>query len=1194
MTAPDSADEASIPDGHEQLIAEFVQRFDVVGEAAVDEYIRQYPELATRIHGIAKVQRAAPPPGQAAAPPRPPALANGSVVGDFRIRSIIRHGGMGEIYLAEQLSLGRRVALKVIGRDKCSQLLRERFEREQCVLAKLHETHIVPIYFGGNEGPLQYFVMPYIDGATAYDAIRAAQCVSTSGEKTTLRELARSVAAANTAPPTDPTHSWSRQSNGDQAAAPDGDSLEAKTEAAPPKSAAYFQSVAEFVAQVAESLDFAHGRNIFHRDIKPGNLMIEPNGKAWIIDFGLANDDETSDLSDSPGELEPNADSTRLSLGGGTPAYMSPERHELWNKRRGNGKPKANEPVTVEFERRSDVWSLGITLYELLTLQAAFQGDYGTIRTEVVSPAPILSPKEICREVPRDLAVICQRACAKDPQQRYDSAGAMAADLRRWLRNEPIQDAPITQRLWLWAQRNKGWAAFLVAVALFLIAFTTLAAVNARQSQRTAFVQQLRRIQSGPPPQGWSRDAWNKAADAAAMGRDDLLRGQVTSMLYGWDAVEMKRINYSAASLAFGPGNSLILSPIQARSADRFQLWTESTNEFRPIGEPGGVCAGILAATGDAIQVRPIDGGATDSDSDPPPTLEIWNLSLETKLARCEFKVQEGAWKLAKNELDFPLIVLSTDSTLAAATAIETARGERGLTAVWDTKSGELVFQVEVAATAIALSPDNQFLAVGNSIGRTSVWSLETGKKLCELSRDRLPVSCLAWRQRYRGDGVGADGENTLDGRLLASGDDSGVAIWDLASRIPLTYCRASRGATRAIAFSPDGMTLATCGRYAARLWSVVNGRLLLELENGNQQSAIAFSPDGRLLAVAAVDWFKFKGKPEYPGSVAIFALENGRGVRSLPTSASPIARVVASQDGNLLAVLSNDWRVAIWNLKENRLLRALEAPPGNTTDNAAIAFSPDQSQFAVASGDRATMWNLDRGTVVAQWKLPDGLGDAICWNDDTLRLYRSEPLANDPYDRIGRFRELMPDGSMQTFQETLDHNHRILDTFASPDGGSFVVFGLAKKDEQKHQVLCCYDAATGQEKWSEDDIAEKNSGTVSIDPTSSIVFANFKDKHFVFRLATGVEVGELKYGVSCLGPGGETALASFEDVGVRLYYPAENRLGVFFDFQRIPADAKMFSSDGQEVIWGSQDGIVYIADLPKIRERLESINLGW
>lgn len=378
-------------------------------------------------------------------------------LGDYRIRSEIGRGGMGVVYEAEQLSLGRRVALKVL---PFAAILDERqvrrFRNEAQAAAQLHHTHIVPVFSVGCERGVHYYAMQYIDGRSLDHLIRAANQLTTSlspGEteianpEITLGLLLQN-STFNGLPFAVPDHSVT-DSLGSPVRSDTANGLrpEPTTTLAPStRSQAYFRTVARLGREIAEALEHAHSLGVVHRDIKPSNILIDRAGSSWITDFGLARVRDASGVT-LTGEVL------------GTLFYMSPEQ--------ASGRRES-------VDHRTDVYSLGVTLYELLTFTVPFSG---TSRDEVltkISSTEATPPRRLQRSVPRELETIILKALEKEPSDRYATAGLLAEDLDRFLDGRPIlaRRTPLLKRAVKWSLRHRS---LVLTVASLVVALMTVA-----------------------------------------------------------------------------------------------------------------------------------------------------------------------------------------------------------------------------------------------------------------------------------------------------------------------------------------------------------------------------------------------------------------------------------------------------------------------------------------------------------------------------------------------------------------------------------------------------------------------------------------------------------------------------------------------------------------------------------------------
>jgi serine/threonine protein kinase len=424
----------SIPSADLEILAQFVAELEGAPDAPaiLGRFCTLHPRLADRLREQAAMIDTlirSQPAGEADWP---------KSLGEFQIIRRVPGGGMGEVYEAIQTSLQRRVAVKTIRRDRISHPTQARFLREQTVLASLHQTHIVSIHTAGAEGSLVYFAMPFIAGATVGQLINLVRAFHTAGQSGKTPSLAEMAARASTVRDQAKTSTLVWPKKDDQA-------IPSSQDAGPLRlSERYFRSVAQVMLDAAEALQHAHNLGILHRDIKPSNLMVDTSGQCWIIDFGLAAHAGREEAPEPvPAVLPQGMETITGEAILGTPHYMAPEQ---WD--------------SADVDARADIWGLGATLYELITLRRPFSGkSRGELQSMIRSQPPV-PPRKAIGNVPRDLAAVCAKALHKDPAQRYASAQAFADDLRRWLHREPTSARRhVLRRVHLWSARNKGWAA---------------------------------------------------------------------------------------------------------------------------------------------------------------------------------------------------------------------------------------------------------------------------------------------------------------------------------------------------------------------------------------------------------------------------------------------------------------------------------------------------------------------------------------------------------------------------------------------------------------------------------------------------------------------------------------------------------------------------------------------------------------
>jgi serine/threonine protein kinase len=429
--------------GEDAELAEVLERYlaalETGGAPTTEQLLARHPALAARLErclaSLRFVEGVAPELTMSGADNGEP--CENRRLGDFRILREVGRGGMGVVYEAEQLSLARRVALKILPFAAVLDPRHlQRFKNEALAAAHLDHPHIVEVYGIGCERGIHFYAMRFIDGVTLAEVI---------AERRSQEPEVRS------------------QKEGGQATASEDSSLITPHSSLPPDTVPVVRAalstvnslspkerlrrVAELGVQAAEALEHAHQTGIVHRDIKPSNLMLDERGKLWITDFGLARNIADASMT-MTGDLV------------GTLRYMSPEQAESRN---------------AILDHRTDIYSLGATLYELATDRPVVEGqERAQILREIAEKDPA-SPRKHTPAMPADLETILLKCLAKEPSARYSTATALAEDLRRFLEQKPIvaRRPSAWDRIGKWSRRHGqliGGAA--IAATLFAIAST--------------------------------------------------------------------------------------------------------------------------------------------------------------------------------------------------------------------------------------------------------------------------------------------------------------------------------------------------------------------------------------------------------------------------------------------------------------------------------------------------------------------------------------------------------------------------------------------------------------------------------------------------------------------------------------------------------------------------------------------------
>ena len=467
MTTPSNHDRATV----DQVAEEFLKRKQHGEAPSIEEYESRYPHLAEDIRKLLLMlqsnDESAYDSGSVKSPwtkllcneEKPPEFS------DYRIVRLIGRGGMGVVYEAIQKSLNRQVALKVLPRDFATQRNAvARFQQEARAAATLHHTNIVPVFEVGFEDGHHFYSMQYIDGA-GLDSVIKQISVSRSQQSVGDRRTDESSNSAHvknnhnshTARPKE-LPQWGDKANDSNAdetlvsqddtnrdpAADDDFELHAAGNSSDivqrlQRQGDPFKAIAKIGQQAASALAHANQQGIIHRDIKPANMLMDQTCRIWIADFGLAQFDEDG-LTRTGGVV-------------GTLRYIAPERFD------------------GQCDARSDIYSLGLSLYELVALRPAFHTRNRLSLLEQIRESVPARLRSINRDVPRDLETIIHKSIDKDPKRRYQNAAEFADDLERYIDDRPIQarkTGPI-ERLVRWSKKNPALSIALSTIALLML-----------------------------------------------------------------------------------------------------------------------------------------------------------------------------------------------------------------------------------------------------------------------------------------------------------------------------------------------------------------------------------------------------------------------------------------------------------------------------------------------------------------------------------------------------------------------------------------------------------------------------------------------------------------------------------------------------------------------------------------------------
>jgi serine/threonine protein kinase/WD40 repeat protein len=991
-----SDNDPSAADPFGQIADEFVEAFRQGKRPSVEEFARRYPAHADDIRDMlpalllmeqAKIGDHSPEQ------PRPSQVSTAlplKQLGDYQILREVGRGGMGVVYEAQQLSLGRHVAIKVLP----SHVLLDprhlgRFQREARSAARLHHTNIVPVFGVGEQDGLHYYVMQFIQGL-ALDVVlhelsrlrqprgqRAPKQGDARGSVTNLTQDASVVAVARgllsgefrqlepagdltTAPgeaspvasaPGDPASSSSARAADTSAII----HLPGQTESSTlsESGSQYWQSVARVGMQVADALAHAASQGVLHRDIKPSNLLLDDTGNVWVTDFGLAKAASDSDDLTHTGDIV------------GTLRYIAPERFN------GQG------------DLRSDVYSLGLTLYEMLVLRPAFhEADRNKLIKRVMHDDPV-RPRKLNPSVPRDLETVVLKAIARDPAHRYQTPAEMAEDLKRFIEDRPVRARRITtaEQFWRWCRRNPLPASLLAAIVLLFLAGFVGVSWHWREAETARADEKDQRGRAEALRQGaeTARDEAEMSRAAAQAETYRALLSEARAVRAGHEPGWREKALGDLARLAVMPTPRRDLPELRTEAAA-----TLATPDIRLVARvvlPGSALGSFTFSP----------DGRTLLTADRETGLDFWDVPGNRHLSSVkDVKLADGSFKFDKavylpNGQGLAVgsdqgIVFTDEHGIRTSRAPITqgsskpiklaisANGQRiavawtdnAGTTVHDAASGALLVRFKDADPTFVLSPDGRWLARQEN-SDIVLQPIASGKSQNVLGHYG-PTCSLAFSRQEA---------------LLAAGiRDHTTLIWDVTKNEQLGTLRGHRERVLDVAFSPDGEWIATGGLdYTTRIWATGTGQIVATLSSfASPAFAVKWSSTGDYLAVSMNN----------AREVFLYQITGRHGVQQWLTGHRVELHNVAAHPHLQRLTTSGYSELMSWDHSVSRPSPISIGPnPGAVT---SVVYNQDGSHLAIGSGTEILIRDANTGKIRSRFSVPYRV-DAMAFDPTGERL---------------------------------------------------------------------------------------------------------------------------------------------------------------------------------------------------------------
>jgi WD40 repeat protein len=873
-----------------------------------------------------------------------------------------------------------------------------------------------------------------------------------------------------------------------------------------------------FIA-VCQAIQHAHQKGIIHRDIKPSNILVtvqEGKPVPKVIDFGIAKATQQ--------ELTEKTLHTQLEQLIGTPAYMSPEQAEMSG---------------LGIDTRSDIYSLGVLLYELLTGKTPFDAGellksgldaMRKIIRESEPPRPstklsLMRKEELTTttqrrgaEAPKlisllrgDLDWIVMKCLEKDRTRRYETANGVALDIERHLNHEPVVARPPSAgyRVGKFVRRNRVMvgAAATVGVVLVLGIFgSTWQAIRATKAER----EQSRLRQQAEANE---RKAQTAQASEVQQRRLAEAKAYVANMRLAQEPDMQNDVGQFRKLLAETASNP-------DRGFEWYYWQRQLHLDLRTLrGHSGGVLSVAFSPNGQRIVTGSLDG-----------TAKVWDAANGKELLT--FK----GHRLRINSVAF-----SPDGQ-----RIATGSGDATVK-LWDSTSGKELLTLKghhKTVTCVAFSSDGQRIASGSEDATVKLWDSTSGKESLTLKGHTNDVTSVAF---------------SPDGRRIVSGGDNVAMVWDAASGAQLFVLTGHFYTVLSVAFSPDGQKIVT-GSYdiLAKVWDAASGKELRTLQGRNIILSVAFSPDGRRIALGGRD-----------PTVQVRDADSGEELLALIGHDDYVCSVAFSPDGRRLVTGSLDRTAKLWDLGNREKLLA---PGGKCVSNAA--FSHDGQRIATGGEDGTVkVWATASGKELLKFKAHSLMIRALAFSPDGQHIVTSG--LNDPTPKVWHA------ASGKELFSLKGHSDEIYSAAFSPDGQRIVTGSV-------DQIARVWDANTGTEL-----LTFKGHRTmvnsVAFSPDGRRILSGGDDAARVWEAAGGKELLSLpgQSQVVAFSPDGRRIVTGDFYGTAKVWDAANGKELLTFKGHSGPIWSVAYSLNGQRILTGSIDWTSKLWDAARGEELL-------